>query len=186
MNVAIDRRVVIDDARLRLLKLAGLLLCNDERAEDVVEQALRAAPDWAGNAPSGPAMIGILKARIAEQLRRRSAVVDADACGEDGSSEAIDELFSVDGLRVAPVADWGDAELASSSRAFGVSLEACFDELPPALAQVLLLREWMRYDVETIGRVLDVSARECRERLLHARLRLGASMQRRWPPAQVA
>ena len=184
MNVDVNRRVVIDGARRRLVKLAGLLLRNDEWAEDAVEQALRSAPERVDDLAADLALIGILKDRIADQLRRRNAEVGAGARGEDGGIETIDGLFSADGRRTAPVADWGDAEAASSSREFTTTLEACVGELPPALAQVLLLREWMQFDIGAICRALNVSAGECRARLLHARLRLCVCMQRRWQPAQ--
>lgn len=180
----VDQGVVTNGGRPRLLKLAGLLLRNDEWVEDAVEQALREVPERADDPAAVPALIGMLRARIAEQLRRRNAAVGSDARGEDDGSDTIDELYSADGRRLAPVADWSDVELASSSREFAAALEACLEELPPTLAQVLLLREWMRYDTGAICRMLGLSSGECRERLLHARLRLSVGMQRRWPAAQ--
>jgi RNA polymerase sigma-70 factor (TIGR02943 family) len=180
MNVAIDGRVVIDGTRRRLVKLAGLLLRNDERAEDAVEQAMRTASGPADDVAAGSDLIGILKDQIADQLRRRQAEVGADAGGEDDGSETIDGLFGANGRRAAPVADWGDAQIASSRREFTATLEACVGQLPPALAQVLLMREWMQCETGTICRVLGIAEAECHARLFRARLLLGTCLQRRW------
>ena len=181
MKGVIDRRVDIDGARLRLLKLAVLLLRNDEWAEDAVEQALRTATGKGNDATAGSDLVGILKESIADRLRRGQCDVGADARGEGADTETIDGLFGADGRRAAPVFDWGDPGIASSSREFAAALEACVGELPTTLAQVLLLREWMRFDAEAVCRTLGIAEAECRSRLLRARLLLGDQMQRRWP-----
>ncbi len=180
MNVAVDRRVGIDGARPRLLRLAGLLLRNDESAEDAVAQALRTANGQAGDLAAGSDLIDILKERIADQLRRRQAEGGADARGEDDGTETIDGLFGANGRRAAPVRDWDGPEGALASRRFTDMLESCVAELPPALAQVLLLREWMQFDSGAVCRALGIAEAECRSRLFRARVLLGERMQRRW------
>jgi len=186
MNVAAEPYAAIEGERPRLLKLAGLLLRNGEWAERAVEQTLRAAREAAGGPATGAALTGILKDRIADRLRLRRGEVVAAARREAGGADPLDALFGADGRRAAPVRDWGDSPAASSNGEFMATLQSCIEDLPPSLATVLLLREWMQYDTGALCRALGLSEAECLARLLRARLLLGECLQRRWFDARLS
>jgi RNA polymerase sigma factor (sigma-70 family) len=104
-----------------LLKLARLQLRNDAWAEDVVSEtiiaAIEARRSFAGRSQFRTWVIGILKHKITDQLRRRLREVSIEAQIESGEIETFDELYTSEGRRVSPPMDWGDPQeaLASSS-----------------------------------------------------------------------
>ena len=189
--------------RTPLLKFAMLHLRDHALAEDAVQDTLEAAcqglAEFRGAAakPAGPGtpvadhaladaatprtwLIGILKHKIVDCIRksRRDPVgaIDADA----GPAEEVDALFHPDGHWVDPGADWGDPEQALCQRRFFEVLERCMAGLPANTAQVFYLREVAGQSGEEICAELAISDANYWVLLYRARLRLRECLNQRW------
>jgi RNA polymerase sigma-70 factor (ECF subfamily) len=89
-------------------------------------------------------------------------------------------MFQADGHFVTPPADWGDPERALASRQFFEVLEACTENLPPAMARVFMMREWLEMDSDDICQELGLTATNLYVQLHRARLRLRECLELRW------
>lgn len=167
-----------------LLKLARLQLRNDAWAEDVVSDATIAALEgrngFEGRSKFRTWVIGILKHKITDQLRRRMREVSAEALVESGEVDTFDELYTDEGRRVRAPLDWGDPEQALSRQQFVSVLQACVDALPASLGRVFLLREWMEFDTAEICKELSISTTHCHVMLYRARTRLRECVELNW------
>ena len=172
----------IESLRPQLIRFARAQLRNDAWAEDAVSETVLAALErpqaFKGQSQLKTWLIGILKHKLIDQLRRhsREATVLVDDDGED-----IDEaLFQSDGhWREAP-RDWGDPDAACSQKQFFAVLEACCEHLPPVQGRVFMMREWLELDTEEICKELAITATNLWVLLHRARLRLRECLQSRW------
>lgn len=173
----------IAEMRPVLLKLAMLQLRNESWAEDVVSEttiaAIESAQRFDGRAQLRTWVVGILKHKIVDQLRRQSREVSIDA-GDDGSGAALEDLFDAAGSRVAAPLDWGDPEQALTQRQFIELLQRCLVQLPAAQGRAFLMREWLGCETEEICRTLGVKANHCNVLLFRARMRLRECIEARW------
>lgn len=173
-----------------LLKLARLQLRNDAWAEDVVSDttiaALEGRNGFEGRSKFRTWVIGILKHKITDQLRRRMREVSAEALVESGEVDTFDELYTDEGRRVRAPLDWGDPEQALSRQQFVSVLQACVDALPASLGRVFLLREWMEFDTAEICKELSISTTHCHVMLYRARTRLRECVELNWFGGRVA
>ncbi len=167
-----------------LLKLARLQLRNDAWAEDVVSEttiaALEGRNGFEGRSKFRTWVIGILKHKITDQLRRRMREVSAEALVESGEVDTFDELYTDEGRPVRAPLDWGDPEQALSRQQFVSVLQACVDALPASLGRVFLLREWMEFDTAEICKELSISTTHCHVMLYRARTRLRECVELNW------
>lgn len=167
-----------------LLKLARLQLRNDAWAEDVVSEtmiaAIEAKRSFAGRSQFRTWVIGILKHKITDQLRRRLREVSIEAQIEAGEIETFDELYTSEGRRVSPPMDWGDPQDALASQQFIAMLQACVDDLPASLGRIFLLREWLEYETAEICKELGITATNCHVMLYRARMRLRECVETHW------
>ncbi|HYF18840.1 MAG TPA: sigma-70 family RNA polymerase sigma factor [Ramlibacter sp.] len=170
-----------------LLRFARLQLRNDAWAEDAVSETLLAAlsrPQAFGQRSQLKTwLVGILKHKLVDALRSRRrevAVADLGDGSGDGSEELEALMFQGDGHFAAPPADWGDPERALASREFFQVLEACTEKLPPAMARVFLMREWMELSSEQICKELALTPTNLYVQLHRARLRLRACLEHHW------
>lgn len=173
-----------------LLKLARLQLRNDAWAEDVVSDttiaALEGRNGFEGRSKFRTWVIGILKHKITDQLRRRMREVSAEALVESGEVDTFDELYTDEGRRVRAPLDWGDPEQALSRQQFVSVLQACVDALPASLGRVFLLREWMEFDTAEICKELSISTTHCHVMLYRVRTRLRECVELNWFGGRVA
>lgn len=168
--------------RPQLLRFARTQLRNDAWAEDAVSETLLAALEkplsYAGQSQLKTWLVGILKHKVIDQLRRHAreaTVLDAD----DGAD--LDELlFEADGhWREAPK-DWGDPEHALRERQFFDVLEACIEHLPGVQGRVFMMREWLELGSEEICKQLSITTTNLWVLLHRARLRLRDCLQQGW------
>ena len=174
----------VADHRSYLLRFARLQLRNDAWAEDCVSETLLAAlsrPQSFGQRSQLKTwLVGILKHKVVDTLRaRRREVALPDADG-DGSEELDALMFQADGHYASPPADWGDPERALGSRQFFEVLEACSQKLPPAMARVFLMREWLELSSEDICQELALTPTNLYVQLHRARLRLRECLELNW------
>jgi RNA polymerase sigma-70 factor (ECF subfamily) len=167
-----------------LLRYARLQLRNDAWAEDAVSETLLAAlskPQSFGNRSQLKTwLVGILKHKVIDILRQRKREV----CLEDEAGEGADELdalmFKADGHFAAPPADWGRPDTALQARQFFQVLEACAEKLPPGMARVFMMREWLELSSEEICKELALTPTNLYVQLHRARLRLRECLELNW------
>jgi RNA polymerase sigma-70 factor (ECF subfamily) len=172
----------VEALRPQLLRFARAQLRNDAFAEDAVSETVLAALErpqaFAGQSQLKTWLIGILKHKLVDQLRRhtREATVLSTDDGED--VDAL--LFDDRGAWREPPAEWGDPAAAFGQRQFFEVLQACVEHLPPTQARVFMMREWLEIDSEGICKELQISATNLWVLLHRARLRLRECLQHGW------
>jgi RNA polymerase sigma-70 factor (TIGR02943 family) len=167
-----------------LLRYARLQLRNDAWAEDCVSETLLAAlsrPQAFGQRSQLKTwLVGILKHKIIDALRARQREVTLPESEGDGSEELDALMFQADGHYATPPAEWGDPEQALGSRQFFEVLEACTGKLPPGMARVFLMREWLEMSSEDICKELALTPTNLYVQLHRARLRLRECLELNW------
>lgn len=157
-------------------------LGDPHRAEDAVQEALlaglQARRRFAGDAAERTWLVGILKHKVTDQLRRlhRQQQREAPAPDDDPDGEA----FAPDGHWRSPVSAWNDPERSLEQGQFWEALQACVDALPPRLGRVFLLKEVDGVSGEEICRALEVSSGNLWVMLSRARRRLRDCLDSGW------
>lgn len=169
--------------RPQLLRFARYQLRNDDWAEDAVSETVLAALEkpqrFGGQSQLKTWLIGILKHKLIDQLRRRAREVST-ATDDDDAADLDELLFRQDGhWREAPK-EWGDPEHALRERQFFVVLEACVEHLPATQGRVFMMREWLELEAAEICKQMAISSTNLWVLLHRARLRLRECLQQRW------
>ncbi|CAB3778996.1 sigma-70 family RNA polymerase sigma factor [Pararobbsia alpina] len=177
--------------RGQLVKFARIQLRNDAWADDVVQETLIAlveAPErFAGRSSLKTYSIGILKHKIIDALRAGGREVSLSAFdGDDGDGGAQEDLLSFDSLfdhtghwRDAP-RDWNEPDTQLQRKQFFEILELCVDKLPPKIARIFMMREWLELDTEEICKELGITPTNAWVMLYRARMRLRECLQLNW------
>jgi RNA polymerase sigma-70 factor (TIGR02943 family) len=167
-----------------LLRFARLQLRNDAWAEDAVSETLLAAlskpQSFDNRSQLKTWLVGILKHKVIDILRQRQREVSLEADEGNGSEELDALAFKADGHFAVPPADWGNPEQELNSRQFFVVLEACAEKLPPAMARVFLMREWLELSSDDICKELQLTPTNLYVQLHRARLRLRECLELNW------
>ena len=172
----------VEALRPQLLRFARSQLRNDAWAEDAVSDTLLAALEkpgsFAGQSQLKTWLIGVLKHKVVDQLRRhtREATILTTEDGED-----LDEsLFDRTGHWRDRPQDWGSPELALGQRQFFEVLQVCCDQLPAVQGRVFMMREWLDLDTDEICKEMQITSTNLWVLLHRARLRLRECLQARW------
>ena len=173
----------IEALRPTLLKYARLQLRNPAWAEDAVSETLLAALEkpqaFAGASQLKTWLIGILKHKLIDQIRRNSRELSTTASPEDG--EDLDELlFAADGHWREAQHDWGDPEAVLRQLDFMKVLEACVEKLPGQQGRLFMMREWLELESDEICKELAITPTTLWVMLHRARLRLRECLQAGW------
>jgi len=172
----------LESQRGNLLRFARLQLRNETWAEDAVSETLLAALErpqsFAGRSQLSTWLVGILKHKIVDQLRRRSREEPLLWELEPDREEVIE--FTADGHFAHPPADWGDPEASLREGQFLKVMEACVSELPAQMGRVFLMREWLELESDEICKELAITATNLWVLLHRARLRLRACLEIKW------
>ena len=174
--------------RPQLLRFARSQLRNDAWAEDAVSDTLLAALEkpgsFAGQSQLKTWLIGVLKHKVVDQLRRHTR--EATILTTDDGEDLDESLFDRSGhWRQAPQ-DWGQPDLALGQRQFFDVLQVCCDQLPPVQGRVFMMREWLDLDTDEICQALQITPNNLWVLLHRARLRLRECLQTRWFQGQPA
>jgi len=168
-----------------LLRFCRLHLRDDALVEDVVQEtllaALAGAERYAGEAQLETWVIGILRHKIVDQIRRQGREqARTQSLTDDEGDEDFDALFVADGhWREAPP-DWGDPQQSLQQKQFMTVLETCLEHLPERLARIFTLREVLEFDTEEICKEMGLTSTNCFVQLYRARMRLRECLQLRW------
>jgi RNA polymerase sigma-70 factor, ECF subfamily len=167
-----------------LLRFAQAQLRNDALAEDVVSETLLALLEkpegFEGRSALRTYATGILKFKIIDVLRQRGRELPIEPLDEQSLDDAIDALFAADGHWREPPAAWQQPERALEQAQFFEVLQGCVDTLPPRLARIFMMREWLEQPTEVICAELDITANHCGVMLYRARMQLRECLGLRW------
>jgi RNA polymerase sigma-70 factor (ECF subfamily) len=170
--------------RPQLLRFAQLQLRNAAWAEDAVSETLLAALEkpqsFAGQSQLKTWLIGILKHKLVDQIRRVGREVSLSGDDEDSQVDLDELLFKADGHWRETPQDWGDPELVLRQVQFIQVLEACVEKLPGQQGRLFMMREWLELDAAEICKLLGISTTNLWVMLHRARLRLRDCLQSNW------
>ncbi|MGB7739793.1 MAG: sigma-70 family RNA polymerase sigma factor [Steroidobacteraceae bacterium] len=175
----------VEDLRRRMVRFATLQLSDPSLAEDAVQEAfigaLRGSGSFAGRAAYRSWVFGILRHKIADQLRAQTRYAAAPV--EDAEPDPVpDGFFEPDGhwTNEAAPADWGDPHASLRDDQFWRVFEACLDHLPGQQARVFMMREFVELESPEICRAVGISTSNLNVSLHRARLRLRGCLEQHW------
>lgn len=172
----------LERLRPQLMRFAHLQLKNTAWAEDAVSETLLAALErpqaYAGQSQLKTWLIGILKHKLIDQLRRHSREISTST--EDDQVDLDDLLFAADGHWRNEQQDWGDPELSLRQVEFFKVLEICVEQLPGQQGRLFMMREWLELETDEICKQLGISSTNLWVMLHRARLRLRECLQQSW------
>ncbi len=178
-----DLPALLETLRPQLLRYAQLQLRNPAWAEDAVSETMLAALEkpesFAGRAQPKTWLIGILKHKLVDQVRKHSREVQVSTDEDDGQA-LEDGLFDEGGHFRETPAEWGDPQAVVGQTQFIKVLDACVEKLPNQLGRVFLMREWLELETDEICKELSVTPTNLWVMLHRARLRLRECLQINW------
>jgi RNA polymerase sigma-70 factor (ECF subfamily) len=166
-----------------LLRFALLQLRDRTAAEDAVQDALLAAIQgasrFAGQSSVRTWLVGILKHKIIDSIRKTAREQTLERSDRDGA-EDLDAFFSDDGHFAEAPEEWASPERSLEERRFFEALERCLQALPKNTASAFTMRELMGLETEEICKELGISTSNCWVMLYRARMSLRACLERTW------
>jgi RNA polymerase sigma-70 factor (ECF subfamily) len=175
-----------DLAALRqpLLRFALMQLRNEALAEDAVSETMLAileAPErFEGRSTLRTYATGILKFKIIDVLRRRGREVEVAPAEDQSQDEALEALFQADGHYVERPTAWTQPDAALEQSQFMAVMQECIERLPPRLARIFMMREWLEQETDEICTELGITANNAGVMLFRARVHLRECLQARW------
>jgi RNA polymerase sigma-70 factor (ECF subfamily) len=159
--------------RVRVRELAS------ELVQETFLEALRGWGSFAGQSSERTWLVGILKHRIVDHLRRTTR---ERAAWEESSSRPIDDPdFDARGHWRAMPDSWrGDPSSVLEAREFWDVFGVCLSRLPRGLADAFFLREVDGLSAEETRELLKISADNLWMRLHRARSLLRDCLQLNW------
>jgi len=177
-----DPALWLDNHGDALYRYALLRLRDSMLAEDMVQETLLAAVEartrYAGDASERTWLIGILKHKIIDQLRknRREAPL-----AEAPAADAIDALFDRAGHWRIDIRQWSEPDRALEQHEFWRIFTDCIEHLPPRLAAAWMRREFDGLDTATICQELAIgTTNNLWVMLSRARLQLRQCLDAHW------
>jgi RNA polymerase sigma-70 factor (ECF subfamily) len=169
------------ELRPMLVGIARQRLRNDAWAEDAVSEALVAALErpaaFEGRAALGTWLVGILKHKIADQVRRHTRECQAQSYDDDGN-DPLEEVAAAD--------RWSDPQAQVSQREFMDEFHRCLRTLPQRQGHAFMLRNWVGAATEEICNELGVTENHLGVMLHRARRRLRAALAPHAPAGMAA
>lgn len=167
-----------------LYRYAFFRLRDMDMAEDLVQETLLAAyqarAGFAGRSAERTWLIGILKNKLIDTLRKHAREVSVDAFAD--GPDAIDALFRDDRFQHwrTPPAAWENPNDALEQKQFWVVFQDCIETLPPRQARAFLLCEIDGLDGKEACKVLEVEPSNVWVMLHRARMRLRQCLEKNW------
>lgn len=159
-----------------LFRYAYSRLRSREAAEEVVQDTflagLRHADQYSGEGVEGAWLMGILRRKVIDYVRKRKRVQNEAEDQADFGGQLFDEAGN---WKLDP--RFGERPSAGTEREeFYDRLDHCIDDLPERQARAFTLRELEDLDTEEICEILDVSPSNLSVLLYRARMKLSACL----------
>ena len=169
-----------------LRRLALMQMGSPFEADDVVQETLIAAATglhgFTGNVPMRAWLVGILRHKIVDVMRRWQRIVPLDLSDDAmADGHVTEEMFTADGTWLPEALGNADGPGDRLDRQQLLELvELCMQALPPASARVFLLREYLGMEISEIATQTALSTGNLRVIMHRTRLRLRACVVRGW------
>jgi len=156
---------------------------NPSVAEDLVQEtflaALKARENFAGQSSEKTWLIGILKHKLIDHLRRAHRHIQTDDIEKSADLNA--ERFDDRGHWSINIDTWDDPSASLQQEEFWAALSHCISGLPDHLADLFTLREIDEVDSEEVCEILGISTRNNMWVMLsRTRVRLRDCMDKHW------
>jgi len=173
----------VETLRPQLMRYARSQLRNEAWAEDAVSDTLLAALEkpqaFSGGSQLKTWLVGILKHKLIDQLRRQSR--EATVLDSDDAQDTDELLFDQTGHWRETPATWSEQpEGLLRQRQFMAVLDACVEQLPPTQGRVFMMREWLELETDEICKELSITPTNLWVLLHRSRMRLRECMQLGW------
>lgn len=182
MPAAAATPLELEHHRPYLLRFALLQLRERSAAEDAVQEtllaAIQGASQFAGQSSVRTWLIGILKHKIVDSIRKASREQPIESAEDRGDD--LDAFFSEDGHFAEAPQQWASPERSLEQGRFFEALDRCLQSLPRNTARAFTMRELMGMETEEICKELRVSTSNCWVMLYRARMSLRACLERTW------
>jgi RNA polymerase sigma-70 factor (ECF subfamily) len=177
--------------RPMLERLARRRLHNKAWVEDAVSETMVAALEnseaFAGRARLHTWVVGILKHKVVDQIRRHARECQLhDPINTDEAADMGKMADAAGESLVEASAEWGDPQDRLSQREFMAQFERVLRQLPPQQRRAFLMRNWMDAETEDICSELGVTVGHLAVILHRARQRLRGALRTHWVPAGTA
>lgn len=183
MSAAINLDV-LNEHRSYLVRYAILQLRDPHLAEDAVQETLVAAIEskskFSAQSSLRTWLVGILKHKILDVLRKRSREPQLNVPDGEDESELVDALFKENGHWADPPQTWANPEQSMENTHFWEIFEQCNQHMPINTARVFMMREFMDMTTEEICQELAISTTNCWVLLHRARLSLRECLDLKW------
>ena len=170
--------------RSYLLRYATLQLRDPALAEDVVQETLLAAFNspsrFSGKSAYKTWLVGILKHKIVDVVRKRSRDHSLFAAEETPESETVEEYFAADGHWREFPSNWGNPEQSLEDKRFWEVFERCLEAMPVRAARAFMMREIMELTSDEICKELAITPTNLWVLLHRARLSLRGCLEAKW------
>ena len=164
-----------------LFRYAVARLRDPDVAEEVVQEtflaALRARDRFTGASTERTWLVGILKNKVVDRIRRSVRDRPPSIPAHD---EATDAVFDRGYWRAAPRAWPRQADSVVEDREFREALTRCLARLPDRMGLAFRLREADGMETDEICNILEVSATNLATLLYRARVRLRRCLDQTW------
>jgi RNA polymerase sigma-70 factor (ECF subfamily) len=180
---ASDPNEWVDQHGDALFSYALLRVRDRNVAEELVQEtflaAIQAADGFRGRSAERTWLMGILKHKLIDHLRRSSREQPMSAA--DGSDAALDSLFKRNGMWQTRPGDWepDPSELLEQGEFWGV-FRHCLGELPERVAAVFTLRVVDETEPDEVCKVLGITPTNLWVVLHRARARLRRCLELNW------
>lgn len=166
-----------------LYRYARLHLRDEAAAEDAVQETLlagiRGRDRFKGDASERTWLIGILKRKVIDHIRRKER--QPTLLDLQGTESYVDDHFNAKGLWQESVRKWGrNPHGSAESSEFWDVLNRCLAGLPDRFAAAFTLRELDNTESDDICKILDLTPTNLWTILHRARARLRDCLERNW------
>ncbi len=157
--------------RPQLMGLARRKLRNDAWVEDAVSETILAALEhpgaFAGRSQLRTWLVGVLKHKLVDQLRRHGSASGAhlqqDEADDEGEACAQPGHVAI---------EWRDPAAFVHEKQMLIQFDTCLRTLPEQQAQAFMLRDCMELDTQEVCEALGISASHLSVVLYRVRRRL--------------
>jgi len=186
----VTHAIEIEKQRPYLLKYALLQLRDTAAAEDAVQEtllaAIQGAQSFAGQSSLRTWLVGILKHKIVDHVRRQNREGQVQSSENEFSLDDFDGLFSADGHYAEAPRNWTSPDAALHQKKFFEALELCMQSLPWKTARAFMMREVMGIETDEICKELGITPTNCWVLLFRARTALRLCLENGWFSGETA